>query len=147
MRSLGSVCLLFLPTPPSSLRQAGHSDKFGWKDPVHDFTLEHLAVVLMARALPHNLRLWVTSPKSPSSSRAAGLMQSLHRSISGAVAGGREQSEAPGIARTGFADWLMRTVTGKARAPDSVHEQVGRVVCFDSKSNSEWAQTCPGASI
>jgi hypothetical protein len=43
-----------------ALKWAGHSDKTGWKDPVHDFHLEHLAALLMARDNPRRVRLWVS---------------------------------------------------------------------------------------
>lgn len=43
-----------------ALKWAGHSDKTGWKDPVHDFHLEHLAALLMARDRPERVRLWVS---------------------------------------------------------------------------------------
>ncbi|KAK3245234.1 hypothetical protein CYMTET_45186 [Cymbomonas tetramitiformis] len=48
-----------------ALAWSGHSDRFGWRDPAHDFTLEHLALLLMARSAPETLKLGVTVKSVP----------------------------------------------------------------------------------
>jgi len=39
---------------------SGHSDRTGWKDPVHNFNIEHIAAAVMAKKIPDNVQLWVS---------------------------------------------------------------------------------------
>jgi hypothetical protein len=42
------------------LAWSGHSDRSGWKDPVHNFNIEHIAAAVIAKKLPNKVQLWVS---------------------------------------------------------------------------------------
>jgi cytoskeletal protein RodZ len=43
-----------------ALAWSGHSDRSGWKDPVHNFNIEHIAAAVIAKKLPDKVQLWVS---------------------------------------------------------------------------------------
>jgi hypothetical protein len=43
-----------------ALAWSGHSDRSGWKDPVHNFNIEHIAAAVIAKKLPNKVQLWVS---------------------------------------------------------------------------------------
>ena len=43
-----------------ALAWSGHSDRSGWKDPVHNFNTEHIAAAVIAKKLPDKVQLWVS---------------------------------------------------------------------------------------
>lgn len=89
-RSCGSVTVFGLCNTTScnqALKWAGHSDKTGWKDPVHDFHLEHLAALLMARDSPERVRLWA-SPKGGGRGRQSWGVAAAAGRLAGRIRGG-----------------------------------------------------------
>ena len=59
---LGSILVSALPVAAALTSSACvRLRRTGWKDTAHDFALEHLAIVLMAKASPRNVRLWVST--------------------------------------------------------------------------------------
>ena len=83
-----------------ALKWAGHSDKTGWKDPVHDFHLEHLAALLMARDHPERVRLWVSHKNerqrqgwgAAAMAAAAGVTGRIRNARAGTNSAGRENA-------------------------------------------------------
>ena len=56
-----------------ALAWSGHSDRSGWKDPVHNFNIEHIAAAVIAKKLPNKVQLWVSHK---------GMRKEAHKSFS-----------------------------------------------------------------